>query len=400
MDFHSTQKLVIAGFLLSAPLGAIMNKTNFCTMGGVSDWVNMGKTGRLWAWFSAAAIAAMIVAILQLTGALSLSNTVPFYQSASFAWPRYILGGLMFGIGMVMGGGCLNKVLVNMAGGNLKALTVAIVAAIMAYLMTKTSFYEVVFYGWISPLTVDLSRYGIENQTIPALASHFFNLHIPNSASIIGLVTGGLVFFFAMRSADFRANWKNIAGALAVGVAVGVAWYVTGGPMGAAALEEAEWMEQRPAGLGAQSLTFANPLGEYVHYLSSPGSTQLITFGMACAAGIFLGSLLYALISRTFRMQGFLSVKEAVQHIVAGMLMGVGGVLALGCSVGQGITGVSTLACGSLLALVAMIFGSALTLKITFYKMMYEDASFMASFISSLADMNLLPQQIRMLERP
>lgn len=400
MDFHSTQKVVIAGFLLAAPLGAIINKTNFCTMGGVSDWINMGKTGRLWAWFSAAAVAAIIVALLQLTGNFSLDSAIPSYQSPSFAWPRYILGGLMFGIGMTMGGGCLNKILVNMGSGNLKALIVAITAAIMAYLMTKTSFYETVFYGWISALTVDLSRYGIENQSLPALANHFFNLHIPNSASIIGLVTGGLVFFLAVRSPDFRANWKNIAGGLAVGVAVGAAWYVTGGPLGATALEEAEWMEQRPAGLGAQSLTFANPLGEYVHYLTSPGSTQLITFGMACAAGIVLGSLLYALASRTFRLQGFLSVKEAVQHIAAGILMGMGGVLALGCSVGQGIAGVSTLACGSLLALVFMIFGSALTLKITFYKMMYEDASFMASFISSLADMNLLPQQIRMLERP
>lgn len=400
MDFHSTQKLVIAGFLLSAPLGAIMNKTNFCTMGGVSDLVNMGKTGRLWAWFSAAAIAAIIVAILQLTGALSLSNTVPFYQSASFAWPRYILGGLMFGIGMAMGGGCLNKVLVNMASGNLKALTVAIVAAIMAYLMTKTSFYEVVFYGWISALTIDLSRYGIENQSLAAMASRFLNLHNQNSASFIGLVTGGLVFLFAVRSPDFRANWKNIAGSLAVGVAVGAAWYITGGPLGATALEEAEWMEQRPAGLGVQSLTFANPLGEYVHYLSSPGSTQLITFGMACAAGIFLGSLLYALASRTFRLQGFLSAKEAAQHIAAGILMGVGGVLALGCSVGQGIAGVSTLACGSLLVLASMIFGSALALKITFYKMMYEEAPFIAAFASSLADMRLLPNRMRLLERP
>lgn len=397
-----TRKLLLLGLALSIPTGALLNKSNFCTMGGISDWVNMGKTGRLWAWFFAAGVAILSVSIMESSGVLSVSNTIPPYLTANFAWPRYLLGGFLFGIGMTLGGGCMNKTLINIGGGSLKALTVALVASFMAYLMTKTDFYAVVFHSWISPLTVNLAQYNLANQSLPTLLARLLGME--SGAGTFTLVTGLLLacilILLAFRSKNFRSNPSNLIGGLTVGISVAAGWYITGGPFGKEVLEAVEWMEQRPVGVGVQSLTFANPMGEFMSFGLAP-SQLLITFGMVCAVGILIGSMLYAVIFGKFRMQSFASLKDAVNHIIGGVLMGTGGVLAMGCTIGQGVTGVSTLAVGSMLVLSFIILGSVLTMKIQYYQMVYEgEASFMAILLSVLADMHLLPQTLRKLERP
>jgi hypothetical protein len=115
--------------------------------------------------------------------------------------------------------------------------------------------------------------------------------------------------------------------------------------------------------------------------------------------GVIVGSFLWALVSKSFRLEWFASGKDFLNHFIGAVLMGFGGVLALGCTIGQGITGVSTLAIGSFLALFSIIFGSALTMKIQYYKLVYEDeATFFKSLITSLVDMKLLPSGLRKLE--
>lgn len=396
-----TQKLLLLGLAFSIPAGAIINKSNFCTMGGVSDWINMGRSGRLWAWFFAAGTAILAVAIMQSMGVLSLSSTIPPYQTASFAWPRYLLGGFLFGIGMTLGGGCMNKTLVNIGSGNLKALLVGFIAAIMAYLMTKTDFYGIVFHGWISPLTIDLSKLGISNQSLPGLIGGLAGAPVAGTLTLVtGLLAGGALVLLAVKSENFRSNYNNLLGGLTVGLAVAAGWYVTGGPFGREVIEAVEWMDNRPVGVGVQSLTFANPMGEFLSFAMSP-SALLLTFGMTCAIGILLGSFLYTLVSGKFRIQWFASVGDAIKHAVGAVLMGIGGVLAMGCTIGQGVTGVSTLAIGSILTFAAILLGSVLTMKIQYYQMVYEDeASFMTILPSVLADMHILPQALRKLDRP
>jgi len=111
--------------------------------------------------------------------------------------------------------------------------------------------------------------------------------------------------------------------------------------------------------------------------------------------------LIVSLLNGTFRITRFTSRADFNKHLFGGILMGIGGVLAMGCTIGQGITGVSTLALGSIIALLAIMFGSALTIKISYYKMVYEEeASFSASMISSLVDFKLLPEALRKLEEP
>jgi len=399
VEFNIVHEVMLYGFLVALVMGALVSKTNFCTMGAVSDWVNMGKKGRLYAWMFAICIALAGALILEDTGALSLSSTIPPYRTANFAWLRYILGGFMFGIGMTLAGGCGNKTLVNIGGGNLKSLFVLVVLAYFAYLMTKTEFYAVVFHSWINFTTIDLAARGIESQSLSHLLAGLFGLE---DNKMLHLVLGGAIvlgiLWLVFRSKQFYRNFNNVLGGLAVGLAVLACWYITGGPMGQEAIEAADFMDETPVGVGVQSYTFINPPGEIWHYLSYPTDYSLITLGMMAVAGVISGSLLYALISRKFRFVWFSSWSDFFKHFAGGILMGIGGVLSMGCTIGQGITGVSTLALGSIFALVSIVFGSALTMKIQMYKMCYEDAGLMTVLQTSLVDLRLLPEGMRKLE--
>lgn len=402
MDFGVTTWVLIDAFVLAAILGAAASKTNFCTMGAISDWVNMGNTARLSAWLFAIAIAIFGASLLELTADISLEVTLPPYRTPNFAWLRYLLGGLLFGIGMALAGGCGNKTLINIGAGSLRSLFVLGVTSIMAYLMTKTPFYEAVFYRWIEGTAINLGGFGVKSQALPDLFSGILGLE--NSTGfhgIIALLSGGLFLFMALRSKAFRKNTALIIGSSLVGLCVIGGWYISGGSLGQEAIEAVEWLDERPLSVGVQSFTFINPMGDTLNYLMDPGNTLLITFGVTALLGVISGSLVMALASGTFRITHFTSGADFIKHLVGGILMGVGGVLAMGCSIGQGISGVSTLALGSMIALVAIMFGSAITIKVSYYKMIYEaEASFGASLLSSLVDFHMLPESLRKLEEP
>ncbi len=362
----------------------------------------MGKTGRLWAWFSAIAVAILGVTMLEASELVSLNSTIPPYRTAQFAWLRYVLGGLMFGIGMTLAGGCGNKILVNIGGGNLKSVMVLIVAGVMAYLMTKTSFYEVFFYPWINATTIDLSRYDMSSQGVPELVRAALGMQSAAVLQIgLGFAVAAILLILAFRERSFRNSGNNIAAGLAVGLIIVGGWYLTGGPLGRAVIESVEWLDAKPLGVGVQSFTFINPMGETLYYLREPANTLRLTFGVIAVAGVVIGSLLFAVLSRKFSPVWFKSRSDFANHFVGGLFMGVGGVLAMGCTIGQGISGVSTLALGSLLVLISIIFASALTMKIQYYQMVYEDeAGFIGALLSSLADMHVVPNMLRRLDTP
>ena len=125
-----------------------------------------------------------------------------------------------------------------------------------------------------------------------------------------------------------------------------------------------------------------------------------MTFVVDALVGVILGSLLWALISGSFRIEWFASAKDFLSHLIGAILMGFGGVLAMGCTIGQGVTGISTLAIGSFIAFAGILLGSALTMKVQYYKLVYEEeASFLSALVASLADMKLLPNGMRKLEK-
>ena len=392
MEFTVHNQVLLTVFITAIVMGAVVNKTNFCTMGAVSDWVNMGDTGRLRAWMLAIAVAMGGVLVLEVAGLISLptNGTFPPYRTGNFAWLRYLLGGVMFGIGMTLGSGCGNKTLIRIGGGNLKSLVVLAIASGAAYLMLWTNFFNTVFMSWMGPTIIDLPAHGINSQELGALLGGIGGMQDTSALHlIIGVAAVVALLVFIFKSSDFRENRDNVLAGLVVGAAVIIGWYVTGGSIGKAWMEWADFADIRPSRIAVQSYTFISPMGDSVRYLMEPGNFSLINFGITALAGVIVGSFLWALISRSFRIEWFVNGSDFWNHAVGGVLMGIGGVLSMGCTIGQGITGVSTLALGSILTLVAIVFGSALTMKVQFNMM--DEQSFLQAMRSSLADMRLMP---------
>ncbi len=414
-NFASAQSIFLwSTFAIALIMGAVVNKTNFCTMGAVSDWVNMSDTGRMRAWILAIAVGVLGVTALEATGLVNVTGTFPPYRQTNFVWLENVLGGALFGIGMTLASGCGNKTLIRIGGGNLKSVMVLLVIALIAYFMinpfpgSDKTLYSTLFYPWTNPTAVALTT----NQDLGAM---LFGDKAATGRMVMGAVIGGLLLIWAFKSADFRSSFDNILGGLVVGLAVLAAWYVTSnirvdasGDILTLQSFVQDWDLYAPADavrpaaagpLAAQSFTFINPMGQTLGYVVSGFDRTLLTFGIMALAGVIAGSLLWSLLSRNFRIEWFASVRDFFNHLVGAILMGFGGVLAMGCTIGQGVTGFSTLALGSILTFVAIVLGSAITMKVQYYKMVYEsEATFFKAFVTALADLRLLPAGMRKLE--
>lgn len=381
-----------AVFCIALVMGAVASKTNFCTMGGVSDWVNMGDTGRIRAWMFAIAVAITGLSLLQAVAQISLPpDTLPPYRTAEFAWLRYIVGGILFGIGMTLASGCGSRTLVRIGGGNLKSLVVFGALGAVVYLMLATPIFDIAFMSWIRPTSLDLARLGIAGQDAGAIISGIVGVELAASRLIAGAVIALGMFWLVFNSKDFRGSVDHLLGGGVLGLAVVAGWYLTAGPLGA------EWREfaamalpaDRPSRVGVQSFTFVSPIGDTLRYLAEPARLTQISFGVMAVAGMISGALLHALFSRRFRIEWFVSLQDFVNHVAGGVLMGFGGFLAMGCTIGQGVTGASTLALGSFIALGSMILGSAVTLKVQYY--LLDEQGFWRALRLGLADLRLLP---------
>ena len=410
---HST--ILWLGFIIAFIMGAVATKTNFCTMGAVSDLVNMGDSGRIRAWLLAMAVAMIGVTIVESMNILTVDVTRPPYRGSNFAWLEYVIGGIMFGVGMTLGSGCGNKTLIRMGGGNLKSIVLFSVIAICAYFMvnpfpgTDMTIYSEVFYKWTNTATVSLAG----KQDLGSLIGGNAGVDVSTLRMALGLIIGIALIAFVFRSAEFRSTRDNIVAGIVIGLCVLGAWYVTGG-MGNINIdgESYSWtsyasndnwsmLEEgtRPDGVAVQSYTFINPIGETLGYALSGFDANAFTFGLSALFGIIAGALFWSLVSKSFRIEWFVDFKDFLTHVIGGILMGVGGILALGCTIGQAITGVSTLALGSFIAFGSIVLGSALTMKIQYYKLVYEEeATFFKALITALVDLKLLPSGLRQLD--
>jgi uncharacterized protein len=372
MELYSPHTLVLAlVFLVALIMGAVMNRTNFCTMGGVSDWVNIGDTGRMRAWLLAIAVAMAGLLVLEGFSLVHLgAEMTPPYRTENFAWLRYVVGGLLFGIGMTLASGCGTKTLVRIGTGNVKSLLAALMLGLVVYFMFTTQLFNVSVMSWAAPTIVDLSRFGLEDQAVGTIVAGILGMNPAATHLVVGAIVVAALFWFVFRSADLRESRDNIIGGTVVGLAVVAGWYITAGPLGEAWREYAMFAAtERPARVGVQSFTFVSPIGETLRYVLEPSQLTLITFGVMAVLGVILGSFLYGLVTGGLRFEWFASFQDFVNHAAGGLLMGYGGFVAMGCTIGQGITGVSTLALGSFLALGAIIAGSALTMKVQYYMM-------------------------------
>ncbi len=397
---EAASQLLIYTSILGFILGFVVTKTNFCTMGAVSDWVNIGDLSRFKAWMFAGAIAILGVTILDFLSFFDINDSRIPYRNSVLAWPRYILGGLMFGVGMTYASGCGNKVLIRIGGGNLKSLVVLVTAGVMAYIMTRTDFYGIIFHSWMNPISLDLAQIGILDQSLPTIISSIFSMSNDLYFNlIIGLLIPFAMIMLIFKSGKFIQNFDNVFSGVVVGLIVVLAWLLTGGSVGQEWVEANDFLDNPAPSVGVQSFTFINPMGETLIYAGNLADSFYFTFGVAALLSVIFGSFVYSISSKNFRIEWFLSKQDFLRHIIGAILIGIGGVLALGCTIGQGVTGISTLALGSFITLIFIILGAAITMKIEFYNAVYEDCSFFDSLRSSLADLNLIPNKFRALEK-
>jgi uncharacterized membrane protein YedE/YeeE len=364
MELGLSTKVALAAFALAFIFGAAANRSGFCAMGAVSDVVNMGAWTRMRMWLFAIAVALLGAQTLNYLGLVDLSKSI--YLTPNFSWLAYVVGGLLFGIGMTLASGCGSKTLIRVGGGSLKAVVVLVFLAISAYMTLKG-----LFAVWRVNLFESSSIALAHSQEVPVLAAGALGVSEANLRWILTAAIGLGLIAFALASREFRA-FENWFSALLIGLVIVGGWYVTG-HLGHLA-EDPQTLEEVFAGTNSgkpESFSFVAPVAYALELLMLwSDQSRIVTFGIAAVAGVIAGSFASALASGTFRIEGFREAGDLGNHVIGAILMGFGGVTALGCTIGQGITGLSTLALGSFLAFFAIIVGAAATMKFQYWRLM------------------------------
>ncbi|MDQ6619999.1 MAG: YeeE/YedE family protein [Pseudomonadota bacterium] len=361
--------VVALAFLVAALFGAVAQRVSFCTMGAVSDIVSFGDFRRMRMWLLAITVAIAGATALQAAGLVDLGKTI--YTGPRVSWLSHLTGGFLFGFGMTLASGCGSKTLLRVGAGNLKSLIVLVFLGLSAY-MTLKGLFAVLRVNALDPVRFDVSALGATTSDLPSIAAAIIGPGAKTWLPI--LLTAGLgAFIFANR--DFRQSREMVIGGILIGAIIVGGWYISG-HLGYVP-EDPNTLEERFVATNsgrAESYSFTAPVAYLLELLLFwSDQSRVLTFGIAGVLGMIIGSGAMALATHTFRWEGFTNTDDLVHHILGGILMGFGGVTALGCTIGQGLTGISTLAVGSFLALGAIIAGSAAAVKYQVWRVDRED---------------------------
>jgi hypothetical protein len=352
-----TSQVLWAAFALAIVFGAIAQRTHFCTMGAVADIVNIGDWSRMRMWVLAIGTAMLGFNAMVGLGWIDAGKT--FYTAPRVVWLSNLVGGLLFGFGMVLASGCGSKTLVRIGGGNLKSLVVFIVLGIAAF-ATLRGITAVARVATVDRVALDLGR----TQDLPTLLASALGLSKPAAALALGALIGGALVLWVLARAEGRSRGVLLGG-LGIGAVIAAMWWVSG-RLGYVA-EDPNTLQEAFVATNSQrmeSLSFVAPIAYTIDWLIFfSDKSKVLTIGIVSTVGVIVGSALAALATRTFRWEGFASAEDTANHIVGGVLMGVGGVTALGCTVGQGLSGLSTLAIGSFIAFASIVGGAVLALR-------------------------------------
>lgn len=336
--------LVIAGGLIGLVLGGVAAATDFCTFGGIIDWVRRGDRRRARSWVLAAAVALVISQSLDAVGLISLGDA--FQRSAGWSWLGGLLGGSLFGWGMTLTGGCGLRLLVRLGGGSQRALIGVLALAVLAYATQRGLLAPIRL--WLESLSLDWRDLGVAGQGLPDL---LWAAGLPAWAAR-AIPTGGVaagLLFWSLFDKAFRALPRLVWSGVAVGVLISAGWAAT-------AFWGADPFDPQPL----RSLSYVAPLGaSLVYVMTSTGSS--LDFTVATVLGTVVGATL------VFRRRGYAEAASTTpdvwRHLAGGGLMGVGGVLAGGCTIGQGLSGLSTLSLGAVVATASIIAASVLKIR-------------------------------------
>ncbi len=352
-----TNQVLWAAFILAALFGAIAQRTHFCTMGAVSDIVNMGDWTRMRMWGMAVGVAMIGFYGLAAAGLIDPAKTL--YASNRFIWLSALVGGLLFGFGMVLTSGCGSKTLVRIGGGNLKSLVVFVVMAVAAFATLK-GITAVVRVATVDRVALEFSS----NAALSNWAATLMGMSPATAGLVLAGVLGGGLIVWALAGTDFR-RFDNLLAGFGIGAVIASMWWVSG-HLGYVA-EHPDTLQEAFLATNSgrmEALSFVSPVAYTVDWLMFfSDKSKLLTVGIVSVFGVVLGSALYSLMARSFRWEGFRDVEDTANHLSGAVLMGVGGVIAMGCTIGQGLSGISTLSANSFVAVAAILTGSVAGVK-------------------------------------
>jgi len=335
MDYEFNSWLMGGGLVLGLIFGAVVQRSGFCMSAVVSNLVLMRDYRQFHAFVAAIAIAVVGTQILSFTGLVDIEESA--YLVSRMNWSGAVIGGLIFGFGTILAGGCIGRTVVRVGEGNISAIIVLLVVAAVA---------ATVMYGSLEPYRVWLYQTTVFE--IPAELASIPGMFDFSTGIFIALFAGICLAVILLTGKNNRSPGLLVAGAV-VGLLIVAGWWVTG------YLSQDVFSLHRPA-----SLTFGGPLANSVYTLMT-GSilSEGALFGLALLSGTLLGSFLMAITTGHFRW-----VKPDLSHlyhiVVGGLFMGVGAIMAGGCNIGNGLTGLSTLSVCSLMAVVAIFCGMRL----------------------------------------
>lgn len=357
LDPNTLQQIVVWGALaLGLLLGAVGQWSRFCVRGALADWMAFRGPGRLMSWLLAIAVGAVCVQALVSAGLLDAGRTI--YWSERFPWLSYLVGGALFGYGMILAGGCPQRCLVKAGQGNVKAAVTLVIVAIAA-LMTLRGAFAPLRVNFLDAVGATLAG----PQDLGGLLGRTLSVSPTALRWALASALAATVFVLAwrVRARMDRAHW---VGGVVVGLLVGASFFLTGS-IGFLS-EHPETLE--PAWLGTQSkrpeaLSFSAPMGHALDLLTLwSDKATVATFGVMLSLGVLLGAFVTAKARGDFRLESFRTPREVGEHFAGAVLMGFGGVTALGCSIGNGVTGLAMLSAGSALAVAGISGGAWLAL--------------------------------------
>ncbi|SFZ97635.1 YeeE/YedE family protein [hydrothermal vent metagenome] len=327
----------IFALLMGLTFGAIAQKTQFCFSGSIKDYMLFSSTRR-----GASVVMAMITAIvgtylLTLVYEIDLSETVWLKEDVNYF--TIILGGMLFGSGMVIADGCSSRHLVKFAQGDNKSLVTVIFIAIFAFASMK---------GVLSPIVLWLTT----NEILMNLSSFVKNVQLN-----IFVVLFVLLLILAVLTKKFK-RVIELKDGFFIGLLVVGAWYLTG-------VYGAQTLELDTRYVNFTAITFVGPSARSLAMFTNWKINNL-DFGIVLIFGVLIGAFIMSRFNRKYSFGCVSNIKmhKLTNSMAGGALMGVGGVLAIGCTVGQGLSGLSTLAVASFVAIVSIFISGMITASI------------------------------------
>lgn len=345
MELSPHTLTILGGLLIGFVIGLVGRTTRFCTFCAVRDMVTYGDSRRARSWALAIAVALIGIQVLQITDSVDLSESI--YLSDNFGWGGALVGGLIFGVGMALVGSCGFNLVIRSGAGDMKAIIAMMVMGLSAY-MAARGITGLARVALIDPLAIDLSDAG--GQGLPGFIANLTGYDVAYLRSGLTIILTALLLFFAL--AKKQISWRLLAPAAIIG-AMAVAGFAVTGNLGVDEFEPQ----------AVQSVSYIMPTGNSILYLLTFTGASL-NFGIALIGGTLFGAFLAALFGRDFTVQTFKNSRETFRILMGAFFMGLGGVTALGCTFGQGITGVATLSMSSFLATLAIITGATLTVLV------------------------------------